>query len=129
MKLVQNRCKGVAEPDMNSILAMSSDSPTDVRVPSTTNEEETPLTRSLTMLPGQLSTKPVQGKNQTAKKVPSSTIEFALNKVNHYTLSRDHDDIDMVVDTSIEPTDEQWTQFIEQFYLASQFVESKSFHF
>lgn len=129
MKLVQNRCKGVAEPDMNSILAMSSDSPTDVRVPSTTNEEETPLTRSLTMLPGQLSTKPVQGKNQTAKKVPSSTIEFALNKVNHYTLSRDHDDIDMVVDTSIEPTDEQWTQFIEQFYLASQFVESKPFHF
>ena len=29
LKLIQNRCKGVIEPDMNSILAMSSDNPND----------------------------------------------------------------------------------------------------
>ena len=120
LKLIQNRCKGVIEPDMSSILAMSSDNPTDDRVASTTNEEEPTMNRSLTMLPGQLTTKPSQGKLTANKKVPVSAIDFALTKVNNYTLARDHEDIDISLDVQGEPTDEQWTQFIEQFYLASQ---------
>lgn len=119
LKLVQNRCKGVAEPDMNSILAMSSDSPGDAHGVSNVQEEEPALTRSLTMLPGQLGGKTTQGKT-SSKKVPSSAIEFALKKANEYILSRDHEDIDMALETQVETTDEQWTQFIEQFYLASQ---------
>jgi len=118
LKLVQNRCKGVAEPDMNSILAMSSDSPADARIPATINEEEPMLTRSLTLPPGQLTPKGANGKT-TIKKVLASTIEFALNKVNDFTLARDHEDIDISSDAQTETTDEQWTQFIEQFYLAS----------
>lgn len=104
---------------MNSILAMSSDGPTDIKSPLTTIEEQPQLTRSLTMPPGQLSSKPLNGKSST-KKVPLFFIEFALSKVNHYALSRDHEDIDMSVTEHIEPSDEQWTQFIEQFYAASQ---------
>ena len=121
LKLIQNRCKGVAEPDMSSILAMSSDSPADTSVPPTINEDEPTLTRSLTMPPGQLISKGTTGKG-SSKKVLSTTIEFALNKVNEYTLARDHEDIDMSPDLQTETTDEQWTQFIEQFYLASQYV-------
>ena len=121
LKLIHNRCKGVIEPDMSSILAMSSDGPNEPRAPSTVNEEEPPaLTRSLTLPPGQLLSKPGQGKASNAKKVPSTAIEFALNKVNDYTLARDHEDIDISADLHAEPTDEQWTQFIDQFYLASQ---------
>lgn len=105
---------------MSSILAMSSDGPTEPPVPPTSNEEEPALTRSLTVPPGQSLSKPVQGKGSNAKKVPSSAIDFALNKVNDYTLARDHEDIDISADLHAEPTDEQWTQFIEQFYLASQ---------
>ncbi|CAF0755371.1 unnamed protein product [Adineta steineri] len=119
LKLIQNRCKGVIEPDMNSILAMSSDGPTDPKNPVIIpNEEEAQLTRSLTMPPGQLLSKPLPGKTAT-KKVPSSFIEFALKKVIDYTISREHEDIDILPNTTIEPSDEQWTQFIDQFYAAS----------
>jgi len=100
---------------------MSSDSPGDPKIPLITNEEESPqLTRSLTMPPGQLISKPVNGKNSSTKLVPSSFIEFALNKVTDYTLARDHEDIDINLNTQTDSSDEQWTQFIEQFYAASQ---------
>ena len=123
LKLIQNRCKGVAEPDMNSILAMSSDDPTDAQVSPTMNEEEAPLTRSLTILPNQPLPKPNQGKSSSsAKKVPSSAIEFALTRVNNFTLFRQHEDIDTSPDLSGEPNEEQWSQFIDQFYLVSQLV-------
>jgi len=108
---------------------MSSDSPGDPKIPLITNEEEPSpppppppppqLTRSLTMPPGQLLSKSVNGKI-SSKKVPLSSIEFALNKVIDYTLARDHEDIDINPSTQIDSTDEQWTQFIEQFYAASQ---------
>lgn len=98
---------------------MSSDGPNEPKTPLSTIDEQLPLTRSLTMPPGQLSSKPSNGKI-SAKKVPELFIEFALNKVNHYTLSREHEDIDMSPDDYIDPTDEQWSQFIEQFYAASQ---------
>jgi hypothetical protein len=98
---------------------MSSDNPTDPSNPLTNSEEEPQLTRSLTMPPGQLLSKPLNGKTST-KKVPLSFIEFALNKVNDYTLARDHEDIDINLNLQIESSDEQWTQFIEQFYAASQ---------
>jgi hypothetical protein len=103
---------------------MSSDNPNDPNVSLITNEEDPSpppqLTRSYTMPPGQLSTKPANGKTASMKKVPLSSIEFALAKVTDYTLSRDHEDIDINQDTQNETTDEQWTQFIEQFYAASQ---------
>lgn len=113
---------------MNSILAMSSDNPQDAQNLVIPNEEESSLsppappqlTRSLTMLPGQLGSKSTNGKNTSTKKVPSSFIEFALNKVTDYTLSRDHEDIDLNINAQIDSSDEQWTQFIEQFYAASQ---------
>ena len=47
---------------MNSILAMSSDNPTDPNNPLTNSEDESQLTRSLTMPPGQLLSKPLNGK-------------------------------------------------------------------
>jgi hypothetical protein len=130
LKLVQNRCKGVIEPDMSSILAMSSDNPTDERVPSTTNDEEQPqqqqqqstLARSLSLPVGQLLTKSLSNKIGTTKKVLSTAIEFALNQVIDYTLARNHEDIDISNDACPEPSDEEWTQFIEQFYSASQSV-------
>ncbi len=105
---------------MNSILAMSSDNPNDPKDPLIAVEDEPPLTRSLTMPPGQLSTKSVNGKNSSTKKVPLSSIEFALNKVTDFTLARDHEDIDINLTTQVDTSDEQWTQFIEQFYAASQ---------
>jgi hypothetical protein len=121
LKLIHNRCKGVIEPDMSSILAMSSDGPNEPPTTTTTTSEEEPgLTRSLTVLPGPSLSKAAQGKGSNSKKVPSTAIEFALNKVNDYTLARDHEDIDISADLHAEPTDEQWTQFIDQFYLASQ---------
>ena len=104
---------------MSAILAMSSDSPADAHIPATINEEEPTLTRSLTLPPGQLTPKGATGKT-AVKKVLASTIEFALNKVNEFTLARDHEDIDLSPESQTETTDEQWTQFIEQFYLASQ---------
>ncbi|CAF1079154.1 unnamed protein product [Adineta ricciae] len=119
LKLIQNRCKGVAEPDMTSILAMSSDSPTEpkpeVLAP---NEEELQLQRSVTLPPGQLTAKSTNGKNPP-KIVSSSYIEFALRIVNDYTLSREHEDIDINQATQPDTTEEQWTHFIEQFYVAS----------
>lgn len=118
LKLIHNRCKGVIEPDMNSILAMSSDNPND---PAVVHDEEPILTRSLTLPPGQLLPKPANnGKNTSTKKVPLSAIEFALNKVTDFVLSREHEDIDINQSAQAESSDEQWTQFIEQFYTASQ---------
>jgi hypothetical protein len=92
---------------MNSILAMSSDNHPDLALNS---DEESQLTRTNTIL----------GKMPSIKKVPSSNIEFALNKVEQFTLARDHEDIDINLNIQEEPTDEQWTQFIEQFYAAAQ---------
>jgi hypothetical protein len=40
--------------------------------------------------------------------------------VTDYTLARDHEDIDINLSTQNDSSDEQWTQFIEQFYAASQ---------
>ena len=112
---------------MNSILAMSSDNPNDPNVSLIPSEEDSSppppppqLTRSYTMPPGQLSTKPANGKTASMKKVPLASIEFALAKVTDYVLSRDHEDIDISLEAQSETTDEQWTQFIEQFYAASQ---------
>jgi hypothetical protein len=105
---------------MNSILAMSSDNPTDPNNPLIINEEEPLLTRSITMPVGPLFSKPLNGKNSSTKKVPLWFIEFALNKVIDYTLARDHEDIDIKPSAQIDSSDEQWTQFIEQFYFASQ---------
>ncbi|CAF1010009.1 unnamed protein product [Adineta ricciae] len=53
--------------------------------------------------------------------VPSSFIEFALNKVEQFTAARNHEDIDIKLASQKASTDEQWTQFIEQFYAASHF--------
>jgi len=116
---------------MNSILAMSSDNHTDPKTQLITDEEEPSppppppppppqLTRSLTMPPGQLLSKSINGKNTSTKKVPLSFIEFALNKATDYTLARDHEDIDINLNAQVDSSDEQWTQFIEQFYAASQ---------
>jgi len=111
---------------------MSSDNQTDPKIPLITNEEDSSsppplplpplpqLTRSLTMPPGQLLSKSLNGKISSTKKVPLSFIEFALNRVTDYTLARDHEDIDISLGAQIDSSDEQWTQFIEQFYAASQ---------
>jgi hypothetical protein len=104
---------------MNSILAMSSDSPADPKNPVPATEEDAQLTRSVTLPPGQLSSRPLNGKTST-KIVPSSFTEFALKTVNDYTLSREHEDIDINQTAQAEVTDEQWTHFIEQFYAACQ---------
>jgi tubulin monoglycylase TTLL3/8 len=117
LKLIQNRCKGVIEPDMNSILAMSSDNRIDPAL--STDEDQQPVT-TYTILSGQASAKPVLGKISSAKKVPSSFVEFALNKVEQFTLACDHEDIDINLNAQIDSTDEQWTQFFEQFYAAAQ---------
>jgi len=102
---------------MNSILAMSSDNRTD---PSLNPDEDQQLIRTNTILTGQSSAKPVLGKISSIKKVPSSFIEFALNNVEQFTLARDHEDIDININAQKDTTDEQWTQFMEQFYAASQ---------
>ena len=49
--------------------------------------------------------------------MPLSFIEFALKKVIDYTLSRDHEDIDVSLNSQADSSDEQWTLFIEQFIL------------
>ena len=105
---------------MTSILAMSSDSPTEPKpeVPAP-NEDELQLQRSVTLPPGQLTVKSNNGKSPP-KIVSSSYIEFALKIVNDYTLSREHEDIDINQATQPDITEEQWTHFIEQFYVASQ---------
>jgi len=97
---------------MNSILAMSSDNRTD---PLLNSDEDPQLLRTNTTLTGQS-----LGKIPSTKKVPSSFLEFALNNVQQFTLARDHEDIDINLNAQKETTDEQWTQFIEQFYAASQ---------
>jgi hypothetical protein len=102
---------------MNSILAMSSDNRPDE---SLNLDEDSQLIRTNTVLNGSVSTKPILGKIPSTKKVPSSFIEFALNNVEQFTLARDHEDIDLNLTLQNETTDEQWTQFIEQFYAASQ---------
>ena len=105
---------------MNSILAMSSDDPTCSKEALTTVEEQPQLTRSLSMPLSQLPSRSFNGKTSSTRKVPSSYIEFALNKVNNYILARDHEDIDMTSDMQTDSSDEQWAQFIEEFYAASQ---------
>jgi hypothetical protein len=102
---------------MNSILAMSSDNRPDE---SLNLDEDSQLIRTNTVLNGSVSIKPILGKIPSTKKVPSSFIEFALNNVEQFTLARDHEDIDLNLTLQNETTDEQWTQFIEQFYAASQ---------
>lgn len=86
---------------------MNADTATEV---SSSTDEEQPIVRS---------TLPVPPKTPR-KKVPSTCIEFALKKVEQFTLARDHEDIDPTADAQISTTDEQWTQFIDQFYSASQ---------
>lgn len=117
VKLAQNRCRGILEPDMNSILAMSSDNRAD---PTLNPDEDQQLLRANTILTGQSSAKLLPGKISSIKKVPSSFLEFALNKVEQFALAHDHEDIDITLNIQNETTDEQWTQFIEQFYAASQ---------
>lgn len=99
---------------------MSSDNPNDPKEPVVSTDEEPALTRSLTIPPGQLLIKPANGKNTSSKKVPLSFIEFALTKVIDYTLAREHEDIDINPSSQVDSSDEQWTQFIDQFYAASQ---------
>ncbi|CAF3201071.1 unnamed protein product [Rotaria socialis] len=116
LKVVQNRCRGIMEPDMNSILAMSSDD----RSNPSLNPDEDSLLLGMNILPSTtLSPKPVLGKIPTTKKVPSSYLEFALKKVEQYALACDHEDIDISLNLQNDTTDEQWAQFIEQFYAAS----------
>lgn len=117
LKLVQNRCRGIMEPDMNSILAMSSD---DHANQSLNSDEEQQLAGVSSIAPVLPAAKPVLGKIPSSKKVSSSYIEFALNKVEQFTSACDHEDIDINLNLQNETTDEQWTQFIEQFYAASQ---------
>ncbi|CAF3458715.1 unnamed protein product [Rotaria sp. Silwood1] len=117
LKLIQNRCKGIIEPDMNSILAMSSDDRT--TNPQINLDDDQQLIGINTTLPSPTSAKLILGKISSTKKVPSSFIEFALNKVEQFTLSCDHEDIDVNLNSQNDTTDEQWTQFIEQFYAAS----------
>lgn len=117
LKLIHNRCKGIIEPDMESILAMSSDNQTD---PALNSDDDPQLIRMNTSLLGSASAKPVLGKIPSNKKVAASFIEFALAKVEQFTLARDHEDIDINLNAQNETTDEEWTQFIEQFYAASQ---------
>ena len=102
---------------MHSILAMNSDNRTD---PALNTDDDPQLTRMNTSLLGSSSAKPVLGRIPSNKKVPASFIEFALHKVEQYNLARDHEDIDIHISAQDETTDEQWTQFIEQFYAASQ---------
>lgn len=102
---------------MHSILAMSSDDRTD---PALNADDDPQLIRMNTSLLGSTSAKPVLGKIPSNKKVPDSFIEFALTKVEQYNLARDHEDIDIHLNVQNETTDEEWTQFIEQFYAASQ---------
>jgi hypothetical protein len=103
---------------MTSILAMSSDNRTE---PLANTDEDQQIVRSYSIVNGLTSAKPtVLAKVSSAKKVPSSFVEFALNKVEQFTSARDHEDIDISLKSETDPTDEQWTQFIEQFYAASQ---------
>lgn len=105
------------EPDMNSILAMSSDD----RGNSSSNpndDQQISPTNSISLRPS--SAKPVLGKIPSTKKVPSSNVEFALKRVEQFTSACDHEDIDINLNAENEPTEEQWTQFIDQFYAASQ---------
>jgi len=112
VKLAQNRCRGINEPDMNSILAMSSDN----RKDSAANADDDL---------SNLMNSSANGKLPSIKKVPASYLEFALDKIEQFTLARDHEDIDINLSAQNETTDEQWTQFIEQFYAASQYEKSK----
>ncbi|CAF4045375.1 unnamed protein product, partial [Rotaria sp. Silwood2] len=118
LKLVQNRCRGIIEPDMNSILAMSSDDRTAID-PSLNSDDDQQLLGINATISSPSSAKPVLGKIPSTKKVPSSFIEFALNNVEQFTLSCNHEDIDINLNSQNDSTDEQWTQFIEQFYAAS----------
>ena len=102
------------EPDMNSILSMGADNLTEML--STTTDDD----QSAAVRPSSLVNKVSSGKLSPKKRVSSSYIEFALKKVEGFTLARDHEDIDTPADPQLETTDEQWTQFIDQFYSASQ---------
>ncbi|CAF1462352.1 unnamed protein product [Adineta steineri] len=53
------------------------------------------------------------------QKVPSTFTQFALEKVEQFTLARDHEDIDIKQNSQKDSTEEQWKKFIEQFYAAS----------
>ncbi|CAF1316316.1 unnamed protein product, partial [Didymodactylos carnosus] len=137
LKLIQNRCKGVAEPDMRSILAMSSDDHG-----TTTLTEDSCQTVDLTVDEQQSSTSQIKLMTEQAAtiistsgsqslplskvikatkitKVPASAIEFAITKVLELALFRDHEDIDKNINNQNDTTDEQWNQFIEYFYAAS----------
>ncbi|CAF1150656.1 unnamed protein product [Rotaria sordida] len=117
LKLIQNRCKGILEPDMNSILAISSnDHPMNL---SLNSDDDQQLLGINTIFSIPSSAKPILGKILSTKKVSSSFIEFALNQVEQFTLSCNHEDIDINLNAQNNITDEQWTQFIEQFYAAS----------
>lgn len=96
------------EPDMNSILAMGADNLPEML--STTDDDQLPPIRPYSQI----------NKISPKKRVAATNIEFALKKVEGFTLARDHEDIDTAVDPLLETTDEQWTHFIEQFYAASQ---------
>ena len=94
---------------------MSSD---DCANPSSRSDEDQTILGTNTILPGTSSAKPVLGRIPSTKKIPSSFIEFALNKVEQYVLALDHEDIDINIDLQNDPTDEEWTNFLEQFYAA-----------
>ena len=101
------------EPDMNSILAMGADNLPEM-LP-TTDDDQLPPIRPYSQI-----NKLASAKLSPKKRVPSTNIEFALKKVEGFTLARDHEDIDTAVDPLLETSDEQWTHFIDQFYAASQ---------
>ena len=99
LKLIQNRLKGISDPGTESpplCSIMWSD-------------------RALVMMNADKS-----DVGQRMPLVPSSFVDFALQKVEQHASACDHDDIDIHLSARDESTDEQWTQFIEQFYAASQ---------
>ncbi|CAF1148026.1 unnamed protein product [Didymodactylos carnosus] len=122
---------------MQSILAMSSDNHAapvsnedSCQAVDLTADEQQPSTSQIKSITEQTTVASVANGSQSSPrskggkptkiiKVPSSAIEFAMTKVLQFVLSRDHDDIDININNRNEATDEQWNQFIENFYAAS----------
>lgn len=59
-------------------------------------------------------------KVETRRRVSPSQVDFAMKKVQQFFMFHEHEDIDETSSPESQTTDEQWANFIEQFYAASQ---------
>ena len=97
--MIDNRSNGIRESVVTSALSINSDN----------SEDEQSARHSQNIL-----------KTLEKRKVSSNFVEFALKKVQQYNLSHDHGDIDRKSDPESETNEDQWNEFIEEFYAAAQ---------